>query len=89
MNTPDPPHWTLNSCFGVSRSVGVHLAMFRYYTKLGAKWVELVQLCKSSCHEVALEFFATNTPDPPLWTLNTYFGAFRSPWVHLQSFITT
>jgi len=22
----------------------VHLAMFRYYTKLGAKWVELVQL---------------------------------------------
>jgi len=22
----------------------VHLAMFHYYTKLGAKWVELVQL---------------------------------------------
>ena len=28
----------------VSRSVWVHLAMFRYYTKLGAKQVELVQL---------------------------------------------
>src|SRR6185436_18715827 len=27
-------------------------------------------LCKSLCHEVALEFFATNTPDPPHWTLN-------------------
>src|SRR6185436_3823863 len=26
--------------------------------------------CKSSCHEVASEFFATNAPDPPHWTLN-------------------
>ena len=44
MNGPDPPHWTLNSCFGASRSVWVHLAMFHYYTKVGAKRVELVQL---------------------------------------------
>ena len=43
-NAPGPPHWTLNSCFGVSRSIWVHLAMFRYYTKLGAKRVEVVQL---------------------------------------------
>ena len=27
-------------------------------------------LCKSLCHEVASEFFATNAPDPPHWTLN-------------------
>ena len=40
----DPPNWTLNSCFGAFRSILVHLAMFRYYTKLCAKWVELVQL---------------------------------------------
>ena len=40
-NAPDPP---LNSCFGASRSVWVHLAMFHYYMKLGAKRVELVQL---------------------------------------------
>jgi hypothetical protein len=26
--------------------------------------------CKSSCHEVALEFFATNATDPTHWTLN-------------------
>ena len=44
MNGPDPPHWAINSCFGASRSVWVHLAMFHYYTKLGAKRVELVQL---------------------------------------------
>ena len=28
-----------------------------------------------------LEFFATNTPDPHLWTLNSFFGAFLSVWV--------
>src|SRR6185436_4330545 len=26
--------------------------------------------CKSSCHEVVSEFFATNAPGPPHWTLN-------------------
>jgi len=26
--------------------------------------------CKSSCHIVASEFFATNAPDPTHWTLN-------------------
>jgi hypothetical protein len=35
-----------NSCSGPFCSVSVHLAMFRYYTELGAKWVELVQLMK-------------------------------------------
>jgi len=43
-NAPDPPHWTLNSCFGAAFSIWVYLAIFCYYTKLGAKWVELVQL---------------------------------------------
>jgi hypothetical protein len=35
-----------NSCSGAFCCVSVHLAMFRYYTELGAKWVELVQLMK-------------------------------------------
>ena len=43
-------------------------------------------LCKSSCHEVASEFFATNAPDPPHWTLNKNFGAFRTIWLHSVSF---
>src|SRR6185312_3787157 len=42
--------------------------------------------CKSSCHEDALEFFATNAPDPPHWTLNSCFVAFRTIWVHLGPF---
>ena len=53
---------------------------FGYLTKLGAK---RVSKCKSLCHEVALEFFATKAPDPPHWTLNSCFGVFRTIWVHL------
>ena len=44
INTPDPPHWTLNPCFGAFRSVWVHLASFHYYKKLDAQRAELVQL---------------------------------------------
>ena len=48
-------------------------------TKLGAKRGELVQKFVPRSH---IEHFATNTPDPPHWTLNCRFGAFRSIWVH-------
>ena len=43
-------------------------------------------LCKSSCHEVASEFFAKSAPDPPHWNLNSCFGAFRTIWVHTGLF---
>ena len=62
------------------------MSMFRYYTKLGAKWVELVQFTSSLCHEVILEFFATNAPDPLHWSLNSCIAVFRSVWVHLAMF---
>jgi len=42
-NAPDPPHWTLNSCFGVFRTIWVHLVPFGYLTKLGVKWAKVVQ----------------------------------------------
>ena len=44
MSAPDPPHWTVNSCFGAFHSVLVHLGMFCYDSKLGAKWAKLVQV---------------------------------------------
>ena len=44
MNAPNPPHWTLNSCFGALHSVWVYLGSFRYSMKLDAKQGELVQL---------------------------------------------
>ena len=79
----DPPHWTLNSCFGVFRTIWVHLVLFGYLTKLGAKWAEVVQ---NSCHEVASEFFAMNAPYPPHGTLNSCFGVFCPIWMHLEPF---
>ena len=122
-NAPDPPHWTLNRCFGMSHIIWVHLGPFGCLTQFGAKQAELVQKfvtrsrvgifrnehsrstpldpkltfllrfvlfeciwdclvalrnsvqnglnkCKSSCHEVASEFFARNTSGPLHWTLN-------------------
>ena len=47
----------------------------------GPKW------CKSSCHEVVSEFFATNASDPPFWTITSCFGAFHTIWVHLGQFV--
>jgi hypothetical protein len=43
-NEPNPPHWTLNTCFGVLQSVGMHLGSFRNCMKLDAKQGQLVQL---------------------------------------------
>ena len=50
------------------------------FVLFGCIWDRLVALrnsvqngpnkCKSSCHEVVSEFFTTNAPDPPHWTLN-------------------
>ena len=67
MNAPDPPHWTLNSCFGVFRTIWVHLGPFGCHTNRSTKQDELVQKFEN---EIASEFFAPNAPDPPHWTLN-------------------
>src|SRR6185312_672140 len=67
MNAPDPTHWTLSKCFGAFHTIWVHSGPFGCLTKLGAK---RPNLCKSSCHEVASEFFATNAPKAPYRTLN-------------------
>ena len=44
--------------------------VLQYSVQNGPSW------CKSSCHEVASEFFATSAPDQPHWTLNSCFGVF-------------
>ena len=61
-NTPDPPHWTLNWCFGAFCTIWVHLSPFGCLTKLGAKHAELVQ---KFVPRIRVELFATNAPDPP------------------------
>ena len=73
----DPPHWTLNSCFGAFIQIWCNwdrLVDFSNLVQNGPNW------CKTSCHEVASEFFAMNAPDPPNWTLNSCFGAFVQFW---------
>ena len=45
------------SCSGAFSCVSVHLAMFRYYTKLDAKWVELVQLMKKFVQRNCIRVF--------------------------------
>ena len=48
--------------------------------------------CKSSCHEVASEFFATNAPDPPpldpkltFWCISYLLGAFGTVWLPYET----
>ena len=88
--TPNPPNWTQNACFGSFRSISVHLAMFVYYTELGVKWVELVQLMhkfvawsriRISCNERS----RSKQLDPKLmfWVCFVVFGC------TCQSFVTT
>ena len=78
-NAPDPPHWTLNSYFGVFCTIRMHLEPFRCLTKLSANRAELVQKFVPRSRVSSLR----NTPDWPRWDLNSYFGAFRTTWVHL------
>jgi hypothetical protein len=39
---PDPPHWTLNLCFGAFHTIWVHFVPFGCLTKLGKKRAKLV-----------------------------------------------
>ena len=80
----DPPHGTLNSCFGVFCTIWMHLGSLGCLTKLGAKRAEIVQ--KFVPRSRVGFFFATNAPNPPHWTLNSCFGAFRTVLVHLRAF---
>ena len=83
MNAPDPPIWTLNSCFCGFRTIWMYLESFgslQNSVQNGLKW------CKSSCHEVVSEFFAMNAPDPPHWTLNSCYCVFRTIWMYLEPF---
>ena len=81
MNTPDPAHWTINACIGAFCIVWVHFGLFRYCMKLGAKWVELVQLMQKFVQRTRIGIFGNectrSTPlDPKLmfWCVFVVFG---------------
>src|SRR6185312_9085517 len=67
-NAPNPPHWTLNTCFGAFLTICVDLGPFGCLTKLGAKRAELVQkFVPRSCVGVFREEHTRSTQlDPKL-----------------------
>ena len=83
MKAPDLTHWTLNSHFGAFHTIWVHLRLFGCHRTLSAKRVKLVQ---KFVPRSLVGMLATNTPDPPHWTLNSCFGLFSTIWVHLGLF---
>ena len=82
-NAPDQPQWTLNSCFGVFRTVWMYLGPFRCLTKLGAKWAEMEQLMQTFmprsragifCNERSR--FTPLEPELMFWCVLYSLGAF-------------
>ena len=86
MNASNSSHMTLNLCFGVFRSVCVHLGSFHRCTKLGAKRGEMVKLMQRFVSRSRFIVFRTIAPDSPHCTLNSCFDVFCSVWVHLGPF---
>src|SRR6185312_712558 len=89
MNAPDPPHWTLNRCFGVFRTIWMHSGPFGCLTKLGAKRAELVhKFVPRSCVGIFRNERTGSTPlDPKLtfWCVSYYLGAFGTLWLPYET----
>ena len=80
---PVPAHRTLNSSFGTFHSVRVHLRLFCYGSKLGAKWAELVQLMQkympwSHIRIIRNKCTRSTALDPNImfWCISYCLGAF-------------
>src|SRR6185436_1912247 len=82
MNAPDPPHWTLNTCFGAFRTIWVHLGPLGCLTKLGVKRAELVQkfVPRSRIRIFRNEPTRSTPLDPKLmfWCISYHLGAFAT-----------
>ena len=82
-NATDPPHWNLNSCFGVYCTIWTHSGPFGCLTKLDAKRAEVVQKFVPWSR---VGIFHNKPLDPPHWTLTSCIVAFRTIWVNLVPF---
>ena len=88
-NGPDPPHCTLNWCFGAFRIICVHSGLFGCLTNLVAKRTELVQKFVPRCR---IEIFGnehtqSTTLDHKLmfWYVLYYLGAFGTVWLPYET----
>ena len=71
IDTPDPPHWNLNSCIAAFCSIWVHFGLFYYCMKLDARRAELEQLMQKVVPRSRIGIFCSeptrSTPlDPKL-----------------------
>ena len=80
---PIHPHWTLNSCFVLFRSVWVHLGPFRCFTILGSTRAELVRLMQKILPRSRVGIFRKEhtwsnplDPKPMFWCVSYCWGAF-------------
>src|SRR6185312_3137855 len=62
-------------CFILFGCIWDSLVALQNLVQNGPNW------CKSSCHEVESEFFVTNAPDPPHWTLKSRLCVFCTVWM--------
>jgi len=89
MNAPNPPHWTVNTCFGVFRTICVHFGLLGCLTKLGAKRSELVQkFVRRSRVGVFHDERTRSTPlDPKLMfcCVPYHLGAFGTVWLPYET----
>ena len=82
--SPDPPHWSLNSYFGVFCTIWMHLGPFGCLIKLSAKRAELAQ--KFLARSRVIIFRNEHTRLTPLgpklmfWWVSYYLSAFGTVW---------
>ena len=88
-NAPDPPHWTLNWCFGTIRIIWAHLGPFGCLMKFGAKRAELgqkfvprsrVRIFRNECTRSA-----PLDPKQTFWCISYYVGAFGTVWLPYET----
>src|SRR6185312_892285 len=80
-NATDPPHWTLNSCFGAFHTILMHLGPFGWLAKLDGKRAELMQKIVPRSYVIIFRNERTQSIplDPKLLFLcvSYYLGAFE------------
>ena len=84
MNAPDPPHLTLNWCFGAFCTIWVYSGLFGCLTKLGGKRAEQVQKFVPRNRDGI--FPNEHTQSTPLDHKLTFYCIFCTIWVHSGPF---